>query len=678
MSYDSYNNSNIIEFNDEQKNNVNTKACYTCAPGKKYKVCRTFPSPKTDEDCKKDCKDTYNADSYLYDNDKCYCGNTKPSCENYDYITPDNACTDKSKKECMLIPESVINDKIVPDISNQSECNTECDKIMGSDGLYCTDNNEKCICTNPSIKPNDPDISDDESNTTCSDDTRMKCPDNKTYVLQKGDNNIQDEYFEYGTLLSKEDVPYALCGCDKSVINTYNKSFKDIPKNQRPTLYKIWKQAVKNIKQTNGKLYSKFNEELKRKTMDVDGTTDLNKLKSLIALEMCRITNDKYSRVKIVESPNPSENPGGWLKYHLSNSSSSGKTLNNGTKALVILMLIHVLFRTVIPKNGNIEDSLIYALFMPQDFLKYKSDLKPIVMGGLTFIMTFFILYFYLYGTKITKETVGFFITVTILSLISSVSYNKNISKLFKGSTGLLILTFIITVVVGFIKNKEDHANVFINYFIPDSIRNIPVSGLSFSLYAIVIGALMTKFKLFRKIPSYIVLITVLIFSLSIHGITVAVKEEEYSESWNNTLWLIYLVILIGLILITFLGKKVGLTVDEYFIPFLLSTVFGVLPFVIFIIILNFSIASYSPAIELLFLVLYRFSGFLSVRNKTGNSILLSLFGKRSTDKWVMPFLPIVSHFVRVFYSVIGEDYPGYFKTSDVITGVSNTNMWLS
>ena len=54
------------------------------------------------------------------------------------------------------------------------------------------------------------------------------------------------------------------------------------------------------------------------------------------------------------------------------------------------------------------------------------------------------------------------------------------------------------------------------------------------------------------------------------------------------------------------------------------------------------------------------------------------IFGKRSTDKWVFPFLPMLSNFIRLFYFITGDNKPGYFNGGKTITGVSNTEMWFS
>jgi hypothetical protein len=120
--------------------------------------------------------------------------------------------------------------------------------------------------------------------------------------------------------------------------------------------------------------------------------------------------------------------------------------------------------------------------------------------------------------------------------------------------------------------------------------------------------------------------------------------------------------------------------VSRYFIPYVLSTLFGVLPLATFAIILNFAIANYSPAIEILFLVLYRLSGFLVANNpaSTLGKVLLKISGKRSTDKWVLPFLPWVTYIIDAYYLVSRDNKPAYYTPTGVATGVRNSDMWLS
>lgn len=691
-------NKEISKFSKKQKNDINNKACYTCAPGASFELCRTFPSARDGTECKKQCKDNYGASSYYYDKKGtryCYCGNTKASCDQYDHLTEDkDACNELSKDECMLIPGSIIKGAdgkkdVVSEITNDGKCQEECNRILRSDGLYCPD---KCICTDPSITPLDPeDVKqiEDVIRTQCKGDTRLFCPDGITPVLQEGDNDVRipNNYFEYGPLLRKGDEQYAFCGCDKSVISFYNTAYKDTPKNQRPTLAAIWQKAVDDVKkitnpaQRKGELYSRFNDELKKQTEGTDGTLDVNKLKALVAFEMCRVTNDKFSRIKPSISPNPGKDPGGWLKYHLSNASSSGKLLNKGVKALVMLMLVHILFRTIVPKRGNIRESLLYALYMPHQFLQNRPADKTFVMSSLVVVMTFLVLFFYFYGTAPTAEYIGFLSGLGLLGGLSVLSHYKNTptwDKVFLGSTSLFVILLIVVVVLGAAKDDGDKAQTLFNYFIPDSWSSIPTSGLACSLYAIILGAFLTRARMFR-IGSTFGFLAILVFSFIIQMFVYLGKKENVKDNWSKG-WTAYYVILIIITLVTFLARRSvnNPLTSEYFIPFVLSTVFGVLPFAISAIILNFAIASFSPAIELLFLVMYRISGFISVRNAAAGSLLLALFGKRSTDKWVMPFLPIVSHLVRIFYAITGDNKPGYFTTTSTITGVSNTDMWLS
>ena len=244
---------------------------------------------------------------------------------------------------------------------------------------------------------------------------------------------------------------------------------------------------------------------------------------------------------------------------------------------------------------------------------------------------------------------------------------------------GLLLIPLII----GFVKNKGDNAGYIIKYFLPDfnSLNGIFLNGLAFSLYAIILGAGMMKFSFIRELFVKKFIGLPILYGISIivyYGVSYGKgfkEDENFGDKLKNGLWLGYSLILAISIIFNIIGC---LEINEYVIPFILITVFGILPLVVSSILLNFAIAWISPGVELLFLVLYRIAGALSIRNAPLGSLLLAIFGKRSTDKWVMPFLPIISNLVKVYYKISGDDLPGYFTDSGVSTGVRNTEMWLS
>lgn len=155
------------------------------------------------------------------------------------------------------------------------------------------------------------------------------------------------------------------------------------------------------------------------------------------------------------------------------------------------------------------------------------------------------------------------------------------------------------------------------------------------------------------------------------------VGNKSISQTW--TLWLF------GFIL---LGGGFARIANNNFILNFIAFLFTGLPmmiFAVFFILVNFVIGAIVPGAELLFIIFYRFGFGLFRAAKTQNSILkfpaellMKILGIRDTDKWVMPFVPFVTHFVRLFYAVSGQRLPNYFKEDSGLTGVSNTDMWLS
>lgn len=261
-------NNNISKFTQKQINSINTEVCNACEPETETKLCRAhytgIDNDVGGEKCEEQCSTNYNADSYYYDKNgtkRCYCGNTKAKCTKYNELGSElNFCDFNSKYECILRKGKEVigadgEKHLVNEIiNNEEKCQKECNKILRSDGLYCSN---QCICTNPSfdaIDKKDSKIIEDTIrkaylDSARFDSTRYFCPGSIIPILQPGDDNtnIPDNYFEYGKLLRDEgDQGYAFCGCDRSVIEFYNTAFQDCPK--KPTLASIWDRAVQAVK----------------------------------------------------------------------------------------------------------------------------------------------------------------------------------------------------------------------------------------------------------------------------------------------------------------------------------------------------------------------------------------------------------------------------------------------
>jgi hypothetical protein len=652
--------------------NINNDACNVCQEGSSYNVCMVPPEAlvNTDLKCNTKCSDQYNAKSYFYDKDgtkRCYCGKTKVSCEQVASIS--KPCDGNGSDICVLRPGAYIGGVTVPETVNTNDvCKIECKKILQSDGLYCSDSN-KCICTNPvqvtKLIPSLP------LPQCIPSDSTLKCPDGKTPIQSNSDKILPDTYMKYGDFLGPSgsndsiEVRNAFCDCDNDIAVAYNNYFP----NSKPTLGSIWAKAVKETAKSSNidELYKHFNAGVN----DVTGG-DIDKIKVLSAYEMCRVTNDKYKRTKEAVSPNPSTDFEGWLKYHLGES-DSGKLLNTGVKILVMAMLLHILFRTLVPIQGNMRESLIYAMFMPQEFLQNNVNAKVLVLGSSIVFM-------------LLTMSVAYFgsidLTLYVLYSITGLIIGGAILSFFRYRWlryGLLILPIVAILILLLSSSKETG---FIEYFIPQSLSSIPKSGFAISIYAVIIGAIITKVAFGPRGMALLILFVAAISAIALLIFGVIIKDEK--SIWENNYTSVYFIILgclLVIYVISYFATMYGAgNVSRYFIPYVLSTLFGVLPLATFAIILNFAIANYSPAIEILFLVLYRLSGFLVANNpaSTLGKVLLKISGKRSTDKWVLPFLPWVTYIIDAYYLVSRDNKPAYYTPTGVATGVRNSDMWLS
>ena len=749
----------------------NKNVCGICIEGNNADTCivQTLKGP-SNEECGLQCQDQYNAESYYYDNNgtqRCYCGNTKANCTQYENVKL--KCDDKSKTTCNLIAKSFINGTLVPEINSSETCKEQCKSIMNSSSIYCSDSNG-CVCINPSMSQYSAQSEQNKEpkQNTCKDNSnQMKCNDNITDIANKSNKSgLHDNYFSIDKFFDTPDkipdlklVKNAFCGCDASVIAFYNTAFKDIKKEERPTLDSIW---IKSVNKSYENPTPDDLETIFEKQLSIETNNEPNKLKALIAYEMCRITNNQYSRNLDKKCPDPSKNFGGWLDCHLNaKESSSGKWLNRGVKILVMTMLVHLLFRTFLPKQENIKDSLIFAMFTPPQFLQGKNREKGYVLGLSIFIMLYLMTIAYSAGSSY-EVWIFFGAAVALFSCcIAFGKYKNDNNFMVFGGFGLIIscitlfvyasetpsppiipdktgnpdkpdklevqnnsnnrvvwilivliiisglLTFVghhfekdllkkawafipglvfALIIINLKPINSNEGEAFINYFIPNKLKELPYSGFAFSIYAIILGAILTKaYSSFwiTGIWISVMFIGILILSGMVYGIREAIvnnKDDDKNTNNNtntNNYVKTYFIILAVFIVISgisgIIGNKGG---SEYFIPYIISTVFGILPITMFLIIINFAIANYSPAIELLFLVIYRFSGFLVAMtpNSSIGKIILMIFGKRSTDKWVFPFLPMISNFIRLFYFITGDNKPGYFNGGGTITGVSNTD----
>ena len=688
-----------IPKNSDLIQNINNNACNVCQTGSAYNVCKDpLTDTKTDEKCEKSCSSTYNASSYYYDKDgtkRCYCGKTKISCEIAGRTT--YVCDGKKNDMCLLNPNSSINNITVSkDVNNNSMCKEECKKILKTDGLYCKENN-KCICINPTIIPY-PITPTPPSTCTPPGPNTLLCTDGITPIQPTSTPLLPETYMKYGDFLGKgtsgdtEIVRTAFCECDNNIALAYNKNFPGC----NPTLGKMWSDSVTQTKNKtnpdNNLLYTYFNNAINQATGG-----DIDKIKILAAYEMCRITNDKYKRTKETVSPNPATQPGEWLKYHLGDTAKSGILLNQSVKILVMVMLVHILFRTVFPPaaHGNFTITLIYAMFLPQEFLRNSPIMKVLVLVSSIILMLVIMALLQFTTIQTTNYAI---LTIGCIILLFALFCFVSAKWLFKTSLSLLLILPILFLLTYLINkklsdkkdsDKDRQSNGFVEYFIPDSISGIYKSGFAFSIYAVIIGAIITKMA-FPPVIMAVVIFLFILFSLIVMGIITAIQakkkvpdEDQIFRNEYSKLYLIILVCFFAFYTIAYLIDLFGggnTSPSRFYIPFLLSTLFGVLPLATFAIIINFAIASYSPAIELLFLVMYRMSGFLAIRYPTNfvGQTLLAISGKRINDKWVLPFLPWVTHIINAYYAVAGTAKPLYYATTNLNTGVTNTEMWFS
>ena len=790
-------NNGIVENPFLIRNHNSINSTPICVEATNKKICKPFPSTKTKENCKKKCDFQFNSKTFFFDEKKsksCFCGETQAKYQQFDGI--EKECQDKSPNPCILKSDSFVNGKNtktkrmfirnIKEIDDQQSCQKECEKSMKSDGLLC---DAKCYCINPNeLNKNVPvkvveklvekfsekidlernvlkkelrnvtgkeDVIENMEQQCSKNDERLLCTDNKTYVVESD----KGQFYNIGEFLGSgisDEVKDSFCSCDKikSQVDKLKLNIGVI-NGKEANLTNIWQTAVENIEKCSkeGKDFKDIFAEFIKLFNSVTRSIQSNK-NLLVAQEVCRIVNEKYSRTK-PKPDNFTKDPRAWLNYHLSYDSASGRLLNNGLKALVMLVLIRLFLNSF--QFGAFRQSLIYAMFLPKQFLAGMRNQKALVIMGSLLVMIFIMAIAYGAGSSwqtwtlffsmiiifVVMTFIGYFQDIEILKLspigilitlvlfviqVSNEKEEKNNKKedSFKNpgfiTTLILVIIFSIMAVgaqigsflgvqspfnfidiVGFRNiaiillmilvpilailanvspEVSNEGEAFIKYFFPNSLGNLAFSGLAFSIYAIVLGALLTRFG----IPNgqfAIMIILVLFFIAGFVGVVIyasvnKISREEAFKNKNVIAFFLVTSVIYALIGISMFLP--GMPNGIYSSVYALATVFGILPLATFAIVINFAIANLSPGISLFFIILYRISGMINAwfpGNFLGN-IILFFFGKRSTDKWVMPFLPWISHFIKLFYTITGEPLPRYFNPGGVATGVTNTQLWMS
>lgn len=292
----------------------------------------------------------------------------------------------------------------------------------------------------------------------------------------------------------------------------------------------------------------------------------------------------------------------------------------------------------------------------------------------------------------------GIAIGMCLLSVFASililiVNWNNLTNGSFDIPISILIGSIIMMIILRtLVPNNQDSGNTLFNWYIPNSfqISDILKSGFFISLYAVVIGALLSKYNA-SSFTLFLGTLIVMGVSAIFQGIwndnvdeddkIIDVKDKKITGILVYYIFLAIIAVLYG-VLAFIKYKEWSNPFDnyEYAIPFLISTMFGILPLAVFLIIINYSIASFAPSMALFFLVLYRVSGFL-VAGKPDSGfgkVILAITGKRKTDVWVMPFLPWITYIIKAYYKIKGDQLPTYFDDTGIATGVTDTNMWIS
>lgn len=411
----------------------------------------TFQSTDSDEtkkeECENKCKnDFYTSESEVGTDGKCYCKNVKKKCGEYYSNNAMDTCDETLYDECI----------VSEDYTGKKGCNTQeaCTKLCTGykkeyKGILCKD---RCYCTNETP----PTPEDNTSSETCKKvSNTLMCPskykNESVSVLDEDeeDNNIKD-YYTYNTLLKRKDQLYAFCGCDNEIKKKYDDYFGD----KKPLISKLWKESIRKVEKENCDLYTTFKEKLNEATKDEgDGLIKRNdKLNTLIAYEMCRITNRLHNRGLQYNYPAFTQE---WLDYYLSENSNSGKIFKGLLQFITVFILLRILLKTILPgnpvKDPKISESLFLSLFTNKDM--YENSIPEQLKNSIysLFIVVTIIVFVFFHGKTHFIPSIIIYILIFVFSI-----FLKDITN----NSTHIVITFVFSllfIIIHSFTYKEKH-----------------------------------------------------------------------------------------------------------------------------------------------------------------------------------------------------------------------------
>lgn len=433
---------------------VNSSDIEQCDTKKDYTKCDsnyTFETSDSDDTkkvkCETKCKDDFYTSESEVSNGTCYCKNVKKKCGEYDSNNAMDTCDINTlHDQC----------KVSADYTGKKGCNTQeaCTKLCTDykkeyKGTLCKDT---CYCTNETP----PTPEDNTSSETCKKvSNTLMCPskykNESVSVLDEDeeDNNIKD-YYTYNTLLKRKDQLYAFCGCDNEIKKKYDYYFGD----KKPLISKLWKESIRKVEKENCDLYTTFKEKLNEATKEKgdDLIVRNDKLNTLIAYEMCRITNRLHDRGLQYNYPAFTQE---WLDYYLSENSDSGKIFKKLLQFITVFILLRILLKTILPgnpvKDPKISESLFLSLFTNKDM--YENSIPEQLKNSIysLFIVVTIIVFVFFHGKTHFIPSIIIYILIFVFSI-----FLKDITN----NSTHIVITFVFSllfIIIHSFTYKEKH-----------------------------------------------------------------------------------------------------------------------------------------------------------------------------------------------------------------------------
>ena len=257
----------------------------------------------------------------------------------------------------------------------------------------------------------------------------------------------------------------------------------------------------------------------------------------------------------------------------------------------------------------------------------------------------------------------------------------NEINVLYMATFGIISFVFLVyfSICWGY-GALENYIEIIIAYFFPrdKSYTKIFLSGFFMSLYFILCAVISKRLLSIWYLYNLFVLIVVGLYLWwvyeSLFTTTLYTDDADTNVKPQGIIgYIASIYLFIAIIIFIYIAKTRTGSKQSLSAAYIFGTVYGTIPLIGFIVLFNLIIAYISPQTELVLLIIHRF---LSSLSKV--PILKYFVSVNDKSPWTLPFLPIVTAYVKLYYKYSGSPQQSIYDKNFSEYIISNTELWKS